>query len=295
MAHAHADFSGQTNGDFPTGWTARWAPGTDSIEIINNTGPNGDKPGVRLNQDWIGEYHLYSFDAADALANREDFEILALWSPQANQANISYHFAGRGSGDIVDSTNSHMAVDFYGTTARTLTTNNDVFASTNHTITQLVANEWYWIRFRVNGSTQSGKIWPYGDAEPGTWGFTDTRSTPSAAGWIGLGGWSGPDDCVVEFHVATGGETAFVPTSGFASVVLLPDGFVSASGIVDQAAGSTNLHLAVDEAWASTDNDTTYLVNSASADGNAVLTLSNTPSDFDSMNSITIKLRARKE
>lgn len=78
-------------------------------------------------------------------------------------------------------------------------------------------------------------------------------------------------------------------------VTLTPDGHVSVSGIVDQSAGTTNLHQAVDESWSSPDGDTTYLVNSGRTDGNVVLSLSDTPSDFEEMETLSVRVRARVE
>jgi hypothetical protein len=64
---------------------------------------------------------------------------------------------------------------------------------------------------------------------------------------------------------------------------------------VDQAAGTTNLHEAIDEGFDTPDDDTTYLVNSGDASGEVVLTLSDTPADFDSMTSLNVRVRARRE
>jgi uncharacterized protein YmfQ (DUF2313 family) len=67
---------------------------------------------------------------------------------------------------------------------------------------------WYWIRFRIQGTTVSSKIWANGSAEPVSWGFT-INDTKYASGKI----------CIVDQDVnwrnsiavlsaASGGDTA---------------------------------------------------------------------------------------
>lgn len=88
---------------------------------------------------------------------------------------------------------------------------------------------------------------------------------------------------------------AYTTGGGGTPVTLTPDGFVSASGVEDQAAGTTDLHLAIDDSPDTSDGDTTYLVNSASASGEAILTLSDTPGDFESMTTLRVRVRLRRE
>jgi hypothetical protein len=76
--------------------------------------------------------------------------------------------------------------------------------------------------------------------------------------------------------------------------LLAPQLVVTYAGVVDQAGNNTNLHLAVDEGVDTSDGDTTYLVNSGNASGHVWLELSNTPSDFASMNALSIRVRLRK-
>jgi len=94
---------------------------------------------------------------------------------------------------------------------------------------------------------------------------------------------------MIQFSTAFSGAFATHP-----SLTLTPDGHVSASGIQDQDAGTTNLHQAINEGMDNTDGDTTYLVNSANAGGHVWVTLSDTPSDFAEMLTFKIQVRARK-
>jgi hypothetical protein len=78
------------------------------------------------------------------------------------------------------------------------------------------------------------------------------------------------------------------------SLLLTPNGHVSASGMVDQAAGTTNLHLALDEGVATPDNDATYVVNSGNADASLSLDLSAPPGDFESLLTLGATVRLRR-
>lgn len=70
----------------------------------------------------------------------------------------------------------------------------------------------WWIRARVIGNTQKGRMWQYQTAEPTTWenDFADTN-VPSA-GKVGLGMfYTDAQYAVLWFSVATGGNTAPAP------------------------------------------------------------------------------------
>ena len=81
------------------------------------------------------------------------------------------------------------------------------------TTLSLTTGNWYWVRFRINGSAYKAKVWADGDAEPGTWNIESTDSTYSTAGSVGL--LKGNNTTAHEwsmFGVGTNGDTA--PTSG---------------------------------------------------------------------------------
>jgi hypothetical protein len=77
-------------------------------------------------------------------------------------------------------------------------------------------------------------------------------------------------------------------------LTLTPDGTLAHSGVVNEIGASTNLHQSVADTPSSSDGDTTYLVNSGRASGSVDLNLSNTPFDFSSMTTLTLRVRARK-
>ena len=79
------------------------------------------------------------------------------------------------------------------------------------------------------------------------------------------------------------------------ATTLTPDGTITATGVQDQTAGTTNLHLAINEGWDAPDDDTTYIVNSGDANGSAWFSLTNTPADFGSMTTLRARIRAKRE
>lgn len=70
----------------------------------------------------------------------------------------------------------------------------------------------WWLRFRVIGTSLKSKMWQYGTAEPTTWENDYTNSNVTAAGYIGLGVfYLDANYACLWFAVATGGNTAPAP------------------------------------------------------------------------------------
>jgi len=78
---------------------------------------------------------------------------------------------------------------------------------------------------------------------------------------------------------------------------LVPTGDVSKSLVTTNSGGSTNLFAAIDDGIATPDDETSYVHNNATAaggqDGSLVLNLTDMPSNFASMSSLKIDVRAR--
>lgn len=53
-----------------------------------------------------------------------------------------------------------------------------------------LANVTYWVRFRVNGSTQQAKVWVDGNAEPGSWLVSGTDSHQTVGTFSGITNYS---------------------------------------------------------------------------------------------------------
>jgi len=75
---------------------------------------------------------------------------------------------------------------------------------------------------------------------------------------------------------------------------LSPSGTASTSGLVNELGGTANLHLSVDDTFGLEDDDSTYVVNSGRSDGVLTVELSNLPPNYDSMESISVRIRVRR-
>ena len=63
--------------------------------------------------------------------------------------------------------------------------------------------------------------------------------------------------------------------------------------IKDQGGGTTNLYTAIDDTIAGADNGTTYVRNNTSKSGSYLIHLTDTPTGFSQMKTLTIDVRAR--
>jgi hypothetical protein len=102
-----------------------------------------------------------------------------------------------------------------------------------------VANVWYYVRFRVNGTTLSAKFWRDGDNEPSSWTLTVTDSSITGVGWVGLGNQdsNGTRDCDL-FSVGTNGDT--VALSSATATVIRTSQVVVENAVSNLAAGRTS-------------------------------------------------------
>jgi len=87
------------------------------------------------------------------------------------------------------------------------------------------------------------------------------------------------------------GTILLMPTG--TAFTLTPNGQISVSGMVNEIAGTTNLHLSVDEE--TSDGDTTYIVNSEDTSAEVVFSLTGAPVDLASLLTLSIQIRARNE
>jgi hypothetical protein len=70
--------------------------------------------------------------------------------------------------------------------------------------------QWYWMRFRAQGTTLQVRVWPDGTPEPTTWTYSGT-SASIAAGSVGVYTYEPNTVDFDVFSVATGGGTAPKP------------------------------------------------------------------------------------
>lgn len=196
----------------PSDWTARWVTtttnwltkakaGTQGGQVLENTGTGTAK-------------HLVTWDAIDVDANRANVEILARVRPSGTTVELP-RLTVRGSGAAAAETGYFLKFE---TGLQDYRLQKHVAGTTTNLGTAVsfvpVANVWYYIRFRVNGTTLQARVWKDGEIEPSDWSVSATDSAVSAAGWVGIGNQvpTGTRD-IDWFSVGTNGDTAPLPTS----------------------------------------------------------------------------------
>lgn len=218
MTQYSTGFDSYTVGAQPSDWTARWVTANTTWAVRSKSSAGG---GQCLEYTGTASaHHLLTWDAIDADANRANTEILARVRVSSSSSEI-LRLLVRGSGAAGAENGYYFAFNgptqtyqFQKYVAGALTNLNSAvsFAPT--------ANAWYYLRFRVNGTTLSAKLWVDGDSEPSAWTMTLTDSSISAAGWVGVHNQdsTGTRDLDL-FSVATNGDTAPLPSVSTTTVI----------------------------------------------------------------------------
>lgn len=174
------DFSALAAG-VPTGFTPRWdATATWTIEA--DATATGGK--VLRYATAGGGRQMLSWDALDTDADRATVEVLIKWKPITT--NEVGGIAVRASGDNATETGYraggagaiNMSVTKYQAGAYTILNETTRQAS--------LAGAWHFTRIRVEGDTQSAKIWRATEAEPAQWMVTASDTGITDPGWVGF-------------------------------------------------------------------------------------------------------------
>lgn len=201
----------------PSDWTARWVTSSQNYLTRSKASTEGGKV---LEHTGTGTArHLVTWDAIDADANRADAEILVRVRPSGSTVELP-RLTIRGSGAAAAETGYSVKFD-------TTTLNYQLQKFVSGAVTNLgtavsftpVANVWYYVRFRVNGTSLQVRVWKDGEVEPSTWSVSATDSAISAAGWVGIGNQvpTGTRD-FDWFSVGTNGDTAPLATSSATTI-----------------------------------------------------------------------------
>lgn len=186
------DFSEYTTGQALSDWTEQW--NTSSVSNIVQSGSWEWIIGKELLIDNnITQRWALSWDAL----NTTDIDIIALVS--CSYANQSVRLVARGSGSagsengyfIQHNGGSFFITKYVAGIATNLTS----------VAVEFFANNYYFFRFRVVGTSLKAKIWPYLNAEPYDWTLETTDSDLSS-GWCGLGGYYGYDAYCYYFNAS---------------------------------------------------------------------------------------------
>lgn len=228
MAVFWIDFSGEATGSPPANFTEQWTATGETWAVREKAGALGGKTLEHTRTTTARRGFSWDTPGSDA-----DTELLVRFRTTTD-ATDQFNLILRGSGTAGAETGyvfRYISLIGQGRVRiRRLVAGvatdlgSEVFLSTIQDSLTLVTNEWYWMRFRVNGTDLKAKIWP-GEhvAEPAAWTIEITDAVIAAPGWIGVGNVaaSGTRD-YDDIAAGTAGSTAAFPTSAEARVTQAP-------------------------------------------------------------------------
>lgn len=202
MARYQTDFSEYPTGQHPSDWRGFPEDGDEDWLIEAGVGPEG---GNNLTRDDENFYSIRWEEDAHG-----DLEALALhrFDTKTNPlAGLILRSTGTASGEI----DQYL---FYIWDDDTI----NIEKLVQGTFTWLAdgatlswsANQWIWIRARVEGTSLMAKAWAHGDPEPSSWQVTATDSDITGTGFAGCDyyGIDGVNTDYDVFAFATDGDTA---------------------------------------------------------------------------------------
>lgn len=178
-------------GGLPPDFVDQWEPHT----TITQTDAAGD--------NFVGKYYLGLHDTASerrllrwVRAEADDLtdtHHLALYRPTETPFGSHFGFWARASGAIGSedaywcrvrqSPNAELHIDELSGGVNTNVANDlNVLGGADFLI-----NTWYWLEFRVQGTSLKARVWAEGDTVP-NWQLDTTDGTHTAAGFAGFGG-----------------------------------------------------------------------------------------------------------
>lgn len=190
----------------PSDWTARWVTTNNTWLVRSKAGVEGGKCLENIGSV-SNAYRLLTWDALDADANRANTDILVRVR-SSNSSLEQYRLMARGSGAAGSETGYCLRLFGPTMTMMRFASGSSFNVGSSASIPNTVSNAWYYARFRVNGTSLQGKFWKDGDPEP-DWQVSGTDSSITAAGWVGVMGWSSTNTRDMDwFSVGTNGDTA---------------------------------------------------------------------------------------
>ncbi len=175
-----SNFSEETVGAQPSGWTEVWNASVAAI-TVQQKGLYG-RNCARYQRSSTGSVYVLKLDSPASVA---DGEILAIASNQsAVDHSCRVYFRGSGSATdrdcyfaFIQPSNGNVGIQLYnGATSTTL----------GAAAKGITNGKWYYIRTRFVGTALKLKVWEVGTAEPAAWDVEVTDATHSA-GWVGIG------------------------------------------------------------------------------------------------------------
>lgn len=209
-------FSEYTDGVQPSDWTSRWAAG--STALVQTVSGSLAGKALRVTKTAAARQGI-SWDRVPSTADIEVLMRLRAIEAWANNENLM-GIIGRGSGASGAENGYRVAPTGITTTTQFSSGLNKYVSGTNTNLgtassgpsPNLAVNDWIWVRFRVNGTSISRKMWHDGASEPGAVDETVTDSSVAGAGWVGISQVSANPNIEIDFFsVALNGDTALGP------------------------------------------------------------------------------------
>lgn len=236
-----ADFTADTPGEPPAGWTSRWAPGYFAVQ---------QDPARLVQGPSSSPRRLLSFDAATGASSPAVSAVLQV--PADNAATSRFQVHLNGSGEQGSETSYYVEqVQVSGgegnPAVQSLRINKvvdgevaDPPLATGPIVGGFARYEWYSLTFERDGNVLTASIWPFGEAAPAVPTVTAVDADPLPdGGHVGVGsGNAGTNPAYVDFaHFSVG-------TDGDAAPTAAPD-------IVEQATVPTGTvdGLTLDQDW----------------------------------------------
>ena len=210
MAQYSVLFSGDTVGNPPSGFTARWVTTNSSWLVQTETVIEAGKK-LRHTATADGR-RLLSLDAVDSDADRDDIEILFRFyrtSTSNMQGLCSFRASGAGGSEnaywvTLSSIQLQLRKYVAGADSTVSTVSLSVPVNIRH-----------YCRVRANGTTLQVKVWRVNIDEPVAWNISVTDSNVTGVGWAGFAASESTGERHFDFlSIATNGDTAANPTDG---------------------------------------------------------------------------------
>lgn len=182
------DFSEYTTDAQPSDWTERWNASLASITVKTLSGGIGGKSLLLVHGATNNKYFSSWDDIASTTGN---VEILARMKGSLLESGSfstdGIRLIARANESAVTGYCCNINRNTDGTIRLVITEYaSGSYLSGNNANISITPTSWYWIRFRLSGSSLYGKIWADGYNEPSSWTVTHTDATLSS-GRVGLG------------------------------------------------------------------------------------------------------------
>ena len=194
------DFSGETVSAAPANWTARFTTSDQTFDIQDPSDGEAEDDREAVFVHTANAIRLFSFDDMDADAERQDSEIvIRARFPSIPVADFGFTVWLRASGGAGTEDGYVVLLDnFAGISWRWQLFRYDAGSISSQIGGNLafdsskldgdpIADEWFYVRFRCNGTALQFKHWRDGFPEPSAWGIDETDSDLDVDGWQGFG------------------------------------------------------------------------------------------------------------